>query len=192
MFQARLLCLSLVLLTSHLAQATDASGKTEDPRKAAKKYVQALRKKDYPGMAKLMHPEALAEFRSITLPLAEAADKKGKADSILDLFPGAKSLDDLKRMNPEEFFASFLQGTLKFLPETRQVLTNSKTEFLGHVAEGKDVAHVVYRMTAKVRTVSFTKMYVISLKKHKTEWRLILSGDIKGMAEALKLRLELN
>ena len=57
----------------------------------------------------------------------------------------------------------------------------------GH-PEGNDVVHVVYRGTATVGEVKISKMSVMSLKADGDSWRMLLTGDIEGMAAMMKLQ----
>jgi putative sterol carrier protein len=61
-------------------------------------------------------------------------------------------------------------------------------DVVGHVREGDDVVHVVYRGTTSVGNVKISKMSVMSLKADGESWRMLLTGDIEGMAAMMKLQ----
>lgn len=73
----------------------------------------------------------------------------------------------------------------KMNPEVSSALATSKSQILGHVLEGPDTAHVVYRMTAKTQGITVTKVAVMPVKKVGASWGGLLTGDVEGMAAAL-------
>jgi hypothetical protein len=75
-------------------------------------------------------------------------------------------------------------------PEFQSILGAAETDMLGHVSEGPDLAHVVYRMRLTVEGVAITKLDVMSLRRAGSEWRGLLKGDIEGMAEAIRRQME--
>jgi hypothetical protein len=67
-----------------------------------------------------------------------------------------------------------------------------KITVLGSVAEGKDVAHVVYRGTTTIGETTASKLNVATLKKGEPGWDLLQKGDKAGLAKFLKEHLALN
>ena len=63
-----------------------------------------------------------------------------------------------------------------------------ETEFkdinpLGVVYEGDSLAHVVVRNTRISRKTAIKKLDVISMRKEKGRWRLLLSGDLEEVRQ---------
>ena len=58
------------------------------------------------------------------------------------------------------------------------------------VAEGADVRHVVTRSKVAAQGIEMTKMDVVSLRRTPQGWRVQLKGDMTGMAELMKRRLQ--
>jgi hypothetical protein len=171
--------------------AARAAGKEESPRSpeaVAKAYFNALKANKPDEAARLMHPEALKAFRGMLLGAAKAADEEGQAKELLRLFSGVDSLDALKKLDPPEFFAAFLKAVGKLRPEIVGILTKSEAQVLGHVKEGKDLAHVVCRLKAKVDEAKMTGVTVISLRRTEKGWGVLLSAQIEGLGAALKKR----
>ena len=52
--------------------------------------------------------------------------------------------------------------------------------------EGKDTAHVVYRLKVSTAGVKLAKMDVISMRKTERGWRMLLNADLEGIATVLK------
>jgi 2-C-methyl-D-erythritol 4-phosphate cytidylyltransferase len=58
---------------------------------------------------------------------------------------------------------------------------------VGHVLEGNDVAHVVFRMRVAADGVTITKVQAMSLRRLGPTWRVLLSGDFEGLAAQSRL-----
>ena len=67
-------------------------------------------------------------------------------------------------------------------------MAGAEARVLGHVPEGTDLAHVVYRMTITVDGLKVTKMEVLSLQRTDSGWAMLLRSDIETMAAALRQR----
>lgn len=59
-------------------------------------------------------------------------------------------------------------------------------EILGEVKEGDDITHLVTRTTVSVGAIDMEAMEVVSLKKSGDEWRILMSGKIKGLPQQLR------
>jgi hypothetical protein len=181
MFFAMLLALTAA--TSSRAQSAPVAGSPEAVLGQALAAMNQDRIEEYTAE---MHPDALKQFRAGLTAALEAADKEGKAGEILPLFKGAKSVDDLKQRDDRQFFAGFLRGMMGLNPQLKKILAEAKTEMLGHVDEGKDVAHVVYKLTVKPEAEPIETITVNSLQKLDSKWMLALSGDMEGMVVLMK------
>ncbi len=169
--------------TSRLgAQASAAP--VELPESVATRYGAALRAGDWDGLARLMHPAATAQFRSLFTPLV-AADKSGQA--VQALF-GLSSPAELAKLSDTEMFARFLRNVMA-QQGLREMMSGSTMQVLGHVSEGPDIAHVVYRIHMSVDSVAIDKTDVLSLRRSGATWGVLLSADLEGMAAALKRRV---
>jgi hypothetical protein len=73
----------------------------------------------------------------------------------------------------------FLDGQLKAVNTTI-----GDVQILGAVREGETV-HLVTRSSAGAAGIELTQLEVISLKPYEDTWRLLLSGQIEGLAKAL-------
>ena len=125
-------------------------------------------------------------MKSTLLSVVDAAEKEGRAAEALSLFKDIKSVDDLRKLDDVTFFTGFLEGVMQMQPRLRDAFRGTTLEVIGHVREGPDVIHVVYRGTVTMGDVKVTKLSVMSLKSNANEWRLLLTGDIEGMAATLK------
>ncbi len=156
------------------------------PEAAATAFTTAIRTQQYAEAASLMHPEALAKFRAMFLPLA----KQEKGAELRQQLFGASSMADLEALDDAALFERFLRSVMTLSPEFQTMMGAAETEMLGHVTEGPNLAHVVYRMRLTVEGMAITKLDVVSLQRAGSEWKALLRGDIEGMAEAIRRQIE--
>ncbi len=186
-----LIVVSVLLLSLTGRLASDEPKKVkEEPEDIARKALAALKENKLEDFAKEMHPSALKQLKTILLSVFDAAAEEGQEKAILALFSGARTVDEVKKLDDEKFFVSFLRGVIGLKPELKNAFSSAKGEVLGHVMEGEDTAHVVYRMTMSVSGATITKMDVMTLKKTDSGWRMMLSGEIDGLAQVLKQKFD--
>jgi hypothetical protein len=176
----------VLLLVFPATPALGQTGKDDSPEAAARKALVALKEDRLDDFAKAMHPEALKRFKTLMVAIVDAAAKEGKEKSVLALFSGVSGSEELKKLNDTDFFVSFYRGLTRLRPEMKDLVAGAELQTLGHVMEGKETAHVVYRMTTKLEGATITKMNVMSLQRTADGWALLLSGDIEGVADLLK------
>ncbi|MDQ3621516.1 MAG: hypothetical protein M3463_03380 [Verrucomicrobiota bacterium] len=157
----------------------------ESPETVAKKQMDAMRSGDWKTFTACMHPKALAEFKASFLPLIEAAPKGKTWEEILNTLLGGKSAAVLKKMTPPAFFENFMQSFSTMNPIIKQGLAGAETEVIGHVDEGAEKTHVVFRLTVSMGEMKTTKMDVASLEKDGAEWKAVLKGDMQAMIAGL-------
>jgi hypothetical protein len=174
----------LVLSAARLSPAQDLS----TPEAVAGQAMKAMNAQDHAQFASYMHPEALKTFRKLLSEILDAA-AANKADAeMLGLFHEAKSVAALKELSDAQFFASFLRGVMGRIPNLKEALGGAEFEILGHVKEGPDVVHVVTRIKIAMGSASMKKMSVISLRQDGKSWKMLLTGELEGLAASLKAR----
>lgn len=181
----------LVLLALPMSLSAQHSFAPSSPEAVTIAYIDAMKEARLDEMAGMMHAEALAEFRGVLQPVLEAADasEEGAAE-ILPMFDGVTSVAQLKTLSDVKFYSSFYAGLLSLEPELLNAIKESEIEVLGHVIEGADTAHVLYRMTVHVgATVRSTE--VVSLRRIRSGWGILLSGEVEGMAQGIRQSLEM-
>jgi hypothetical protein len=162
-----------------------AQERAETPEAVTQHFGAAMRANDWVGTAALMHPDALAHFRRMFLPIL-AADSSGQLCQ--RLFATA-SAAEVAALPDEELFARFFRTLVNGAPELSGMFAGADLVPVGHVLEGKDVAHVVFRMkVAADDGVTVTKVQAMSLRRAGPTWRVLLSGDFEGLAAALARR----
>jgi hypothetical protein len=183
---AAVTCLGLVLwgMGPVAAQPEPAAERISagSPEAFAEGYVKALREQRWGDAAGMMHPEALAELRAMFAPIVthpEGAEVGREVFGLAD--PG-----DFATASDTALFAAFLRTVTGNSPEFMAVMKDAKATWVGHVDEGADVTHVVYRLHLAYDGIAITKLDVMSLKRSGNEWRAVLKGDVRGIAEALR------
>ncbi|MDX2030529.1 MAG: hypothetical protein SF339_07660 [Blastocatellia bacterium] len=182
-----------LLLTLGLAAAGRSQSQTETPESVAQAYVAATQQGDWPKATSYMHPDALAGFKKAFAPVFDAKDPKAAA-GIGAIF-GINSREEFDALTGGQLLEK-LMGTLGgAMPGLNQLMKQSSFTILGRVPEGEDLVHLVCRAQVPMggmqlkeapdltKNVTFSKMEVVSLRRYESTWRVILSGEIEGMAQ---------
>jgi hypothetical protein len=154
----------------------------ESPEEVAKVGLDLVSKQDWPAYTHLMHREALKSMKQMFRPIV-AADESGQAAQ------GLFSVSNLSRYDAASdsaLFCSLMVNMMKIAPTMAEVVKNAQYTVIGSVAEGQDLAHVVYRVSTSGQEVTVTKVSAITLRRDGDTWRFLLSGNIEGLVSALK------
>jgi hypothetical protein len=158
--------------------------RAETPEAVTRQYGAAMRANDWVGTAELMHPEALAKFRRMFLPLVDADTTGQLCRRLFD----ASSAAELTALPDAELFARFFRTLVNDAPELSGMFAGADLIPIGHVLEGNEIAHVVFRMKVAADGVTLTKVQAVSLRRLGQTWRVLLSGDFEGLATTLARR----
>lgn len=182
----RLLLLATLLVPSGSSRlaAQGSARVAEPPESVATRYGAALRAGDWDAIARMMHPAATAQFRSLFTPIL-ASDKSGQAAQALF---GVSTSAEFAKLADVEMFARFLRNVMA-QQGLRDMMSGSTMTVIGHVPEGPDTVHVVYRLHMTMDSLSIAKTDVLSMRKNGSSWGVLLSADLEGMAAALRRRI---
>jgi hypothetical protein len=168
----------LVLVYIFIFSGTSAYAQGESPEEVAKASMEFMKKSDWSSYARLMHPDALAEakklFRSVFV-----ADESGKT---AELFFGVKNSKEYDALSDTAVFEAMMNNIAKKIPLFTDIMKTMDFSIIGSVPEGADIVHVVYRTSTKATGLSISKLEVTSLQRHQGRWRMMLTGDIEGLA----------
>lgn len=151
------------------------------PKAAALEMIDTLRDGDYLRYAALMHPEMIREFQTMLGALISSA----KAAPLREAFFGTSDLLELGRFNDLELLARFLEGAIEREPEVQGAFADSKTTILGVVYEGKDLAHVVYRIEFEVYGFHASSPDLVTMRRHEKSWRLALTTEMRLLMQQI-------
>lgn len=173
----RVLAASAALI---ILACSGAAAQTESPEEVSRRYFEAMEKSDWKANAALMHPDELARFRAVFMPLMDSP--KG-AEGAQELF-GLNSTAEFAKLSDQEVFEKFLV-TVMGRSDMSELLSTMRSTVIGSVMEGKDTAHVLYRMRMDVFGTEVVEIEVSTLKRYGDTWRLALDKDTEGMAESI-------
>jgi hypothetical protein len=160
-----------------------AQDRPETPEAVTRQFGAAMRANDWVGTAQLMHPDALAHFRGMFLPILRA-DTSGQ---LCQRLFATTSSAEIAALPDVELFARFFRTLVSGTPELGGMFAGADMVPVGHVREGDD-AHVVFRMKVAADGVTITKVQAMSLRRSGLTWRVLLSGEFEGLATALARR----
>src|SRR6266550_1098616 len=183
--------LLLVALTARDPQAQATPAQTapvqtaETPEQVTERFVAAMRAADWNGMASLMHQNALKEMRQLLSGVFEAPNAGPIRQQLLGVF----TVQQAQALSDTAVFASLMRMTTQDA-DVAELLRSAKVEVLGHVNEGADTVHVVYRMAMTINGIPITKMDVMSLARSPVGWRGLLKGDVTALAAGIRAAMQ--
>src|SRR4030095_15454003 len=158
----------------------------EPPEEVAHTYIRAMADARMNVVADQMHPSALERFKGIMTDVANAitsapADRKPSAKMVSALF-GDDGPAVVKALPPRDVFVRFMSNLTTFVPQIRAMHAGSEYQVLGHVDEGANLTHVVFRATLAQGEHEMTKMSVLSLKRDGEHWQMRAPDPLQNLA----------
>jgi len=180
--EARMKYLLLLLWVAVLAHPCFAQ---DTPEEVVSRYFEQLASEGIGQVGSLMHPDELRKFRDMMVPIVDQALKTPDQAALFAAFADSSNGQEVRRFTDEGFMNTFMEWVAMMQPGFTDILKNATIETLGHVEEG-DVQHVVVRMTMNVEGLEIEKMSVLSVKDFNGQPRMLLTGEMKGIADALQ------
>jgi hypothetical protein len=147
-------------------------------------FFDQLEKGDFKAAAAYFDPPALTEFRN-SLEVLNEAPAAAQQQFREAFFGAGATAESISKMSDQEFFAAFLRTALAQAESLGRVNFDGM-EILGEVMEGPDIAHVVTRNTVKAGDFEIEGMEVVSCRKRGDEWKLLVSNEMKGLANQIR------
>jgi hypothetical protein len=150
----------------------------------ANDYYTLLKQKNYNSAAGYYDPVALSEFRQLMSFVNAIPDAKRQVFFQVFFEPDLTD-NSIRTLSDSDYFASFLRGVLgsEIFSES---MNYDDVEILGEVVEGEDIAHVVTRNKYLFKDQDVESVEVSTFKKVDGEWRVQMSGKLKGIALAIR------
>jgi hypothetical protein len=142
------------------------------------RYFQSFRDGDFAANAELVDPRALEELRASMARLVEFA---GDPDELRETF-GVGTSRELLDLEARELYQRMLRHALGG-GEIGSLLATAELRVLGHVPEGTDHAHVVYRLRLSHAGAGVEQVQVAPLRRTPEGWRVMLTGTLAGMLD---------
>ena len=175
--------LVLTLLGAALTPApASAQGVAETPEQVAERYIHALKARQWDSMALLMHPAALRQLRDVLTPLFEAPSLGEARDELL----GVHSIGEAQALSDTAVFIAFMSRAMSSQTQLMDLMGRAQIQVLGHLAEGPDTVHVLYRISIEDTTVVVSKMDVFSELRWGDSWRGLLEADLRMLGAMLR------
>ena len=180
-YRATVIALAALLLFGSAARAEEP-----DFEPIVQAYFQTIQIEGMTRVGRFMHPEALERFKAMLLPVYELEAEMGQAEFLGMTFGAEATIDDVRAADPELFMNGFMGILAAQMAETP--ITFDKIDVVGSVPEGED-RHVLVRMTVgseELEALSMTQFEVLSFRPYEDSWRLLLNGEMVGMAKAIR------
>lgn len=169
----------LVLLASLALAVGAATPASNSPEAVVTEYMAVLQKEGMAAVSRYIHPDELKRFKDMLMPWVRK-DASQKNEVVPGLFGSDATLASVEAMPP----AQFMDGFMRLVGEQLKDVSFGDIEIVGSIRE-KDMTHVVTRVAAGYKEVRISKLEVVSTKPLGKEWKLMLSGELEGMAAAI-------
>ncbi len=178
-----------VLMVLALAAVLSCSGGGNttggEATEVATKAYDAFRQADWETYASWMHPEALDRYEMILRPVFDAmvqVDSTGNMPEEFKWFDRTINTEEFLNMTPKDFFAFSMAEIVAAAPGLGAAMQGSQMEMIGEIPEGDTLVHVVVRTSAEAMGIGMTEVSVLTTRQSEGEYRLMLSGQIEGLA----------
>ncbi len=154
----------------------------DSPEVAAKTLGEAMKVGDWAAAARLMHPRALKQLRSLFEPMLDAP---GAEQLGAQLF-GVSSNAELASTPDTVLFANLMRTVLNQQAGLADAMRTAIVTPLGHVTGGADTVLVVTRMALTVEGIMISQFDVMPFIYDDGRWWGLLKADITNMAAMLQ------
>lgn len=184
--QALLISLLLTAQLSGYPQAAYSQEvkQVETPEAVAERSFKALKEGNTDDYIALMAPSEIERFKDGLMIIVNMAKEKGQGAQFTKLF-GVEKVDDIEKLDSKAFFKVFIGKQMS--PQATKMYAKSSFDMIGHVMEGEDLAHCVYQLEI---TGLVKKHNIVSMKKTKAGWKMLLTSNMDKMLSALKAKFK--
>ena len=177
---AVLMLLTLLSAPAAVAQRATAADATTTPEGAASLFLRSVRAIRFDATARVMADTTLARFR-LVVDLMVQADTSGEIRQFLLSTDAAGQA----QLSAGETFARALGATIDDMPGLMHALYDRDDDVIGHIPEGSDSAHVVYRTAARLSGAS-PEVKVMQMLRIPSGWRVLWSDELAVLEAALR------
>ena len=157
----------------------------ETPEEVATSYFEKIKSGGLNTVAELMHPDELRKFLDMMTPIVQEGLASEREKRTFRTFEDPKNGGKMRNLDDSQFMNVSMEWLESLQPGLTAMLKNATVEALGHVREN-DINHVVLRMKMKNEGVEAEKLSVVSVKDYRGVPKMILTGEMKGIAESLR------
>ncbi len=153
---------------------------TATPDSAAALFIRSIRSMRWSAAAQFMDPEPLGLYRDIVTMITEPE----QAGDLLEYLTGADSAA-YASLDAPAVFQRALTTLTGDMPGLSYNLQDRDDEFLGHVLEAPDSAHVVYRTQSRI-SGALPEVKVMQMRRGPDGWRVLWSDELDVLEAALR------
>lgn len=178
-----LAALTVTLLSASVApvQAHQSLGElTATPEAASGLFLRSVRAIRWSAAAQFMDDEALERFES-TVTLISDPDATGQVRRYLTGVDSA----GLAALDAATVFDRAIGVMIDDMPGLMNSIYDRDDEVLGHVPEGQDGGHVVYRTAARI-SGAVPEVKVMQMRRSAEGWRVLWSDELEVLEAALR------
>ncbi|MFQ5537987.1 MAG: hypothetical protein ACE5GJ_11125 [Gemmatimonadota bacterium] len=150
------------------------------PEAAAEAFLRSVRAIRFETATRFVHPRTLARFYELVTMMVEADTTGFIANYLTD-----SSRDTYRRLSAREVVSRSLGSMIDDMPGLMHAIYDRDDEVSGHVTEGRDTAHVVYRTTARI-SGAVPEVKVMQLIRTPRGWRVLWSDELEVLDAALR------
>lgn len=169
-----------LVLAPRGAEAQTAAEVTATPEAAAELFLRSVRAIRWGTAAQFVDPATLERFDS-TVTMLSDADTTGDVRSYLT---GTDSAG-LAALDAAEVFDRSIGTMIDDMPGLMHSIFDRDDEVLGHVLEGPNEAHVVYRTMARI-SGAVPEVKVMQMRRGPDGWRVRWSDEFEVLDAALR------
>jgi hypothetical protein len=163
-----------IFLISLSAQATEKSASD-----TGRDFYNLLKQENYSAAATYYSPGALQEFRQL-MSFENELTGAQKQLFFQEYFEPDLNDESVEKLSDTDFLAAFLHGVIS--SETFSQMINYKNvDILGEIKEQKDLAHVLTRQWISLGGHKMEIIEVTSFDKVGSEWKVGMTGKLKGV-----------
>lgn len=172
----------MAAIAAALCMAALPATAQQTPEEVVARYFETFRTGDYAANAAMMDPAALEELKSSMTQLVDLAGAEPAGE--LEATFGVSTAEELRALPAATLYERMLRSTLG-RAEVAEVMASAEMDVIGHVAEGEDLAHVVYRMRMRVGETEVDQVQLAPLRRTADGWRVMLTGSLAGMMQGM-------
>lgn len=165
---------------------TEVQNRTEASDVAEKAYT-AMSTLDWETFSKMLHPDALDEFKNMIYPAVAASIPRTDSGFVRDsvpIFGSLMSISAMEQADGPTFFYDLMTAAFDNTPQLQQTFSSIRSTIIGELSEGDNIIHVLTRTTLTIGT-DINEMSVLSVEKVDGEQKLHLPPRIKGLAQLI-------
>lgn len=175
---------TLFAIAFFAALLTTKAAALQTPEEVTKQYFAFVQEKKWDDVASLYAPSALADFRNAMSFLLELPPETS-AEVLTTFFGPEATRESVTEMSDADFFASFVRLMMSQVADT-STIDFGAVQVLGSIPEGEATQHVVVRTKVGVGAVAVEALEVVSYRREKNRWGMLLQGKISGIAQQMK------